>query len=72
MSRRAEITITVKIPFDVHPENYPDGLTWNERLAEDVKNVDEDPFALLESADAEWGFSGRSIDAAQQEQTNDR
>lgn len=44
---KIRITFNVVVEYEVHPENYPGCTTDAERLAIDLGNAEDDPFAML-------------------------
>ena len=40
--RKAKMTLTFELDYEINPENYPEGSSYDEMLALGVQAVDED------------------------------
>jgi hypothetical protein len=57
---KIRITFNVVVEYEVQPENYPGCTTDAERLAIDLINAEEDPFAMLGES-ATWTTTGEVL-----------
>jgi hypothetical protein len=55
------VSITVKVEYDLHPENYPVGSTIDEMIAIDVEAAEQDPYLFMDLEGSTFVVTGGAV-----------
>lgn len=59
--RKAKMTITVEVEYDIDPEHYPGVTDPMQMLKVDINGAEEDPYMWLDRTNATWTIKGELI-----------
>jgi hypothetical protein len=59
--KRAKITITCTVEYDLNPEFYPEGLTPEQMIEIDRQNAFDDPFSFFDMDNADFQVKAEVI-----------
>lgn len=64
---KARQTVIFTVDYEIHPENYPEGLTEQEMLTADIQNTKDDPWLIMETTGCKLKVVGEILKEEQKQ-----
>lgn len=59
---KAKVSFLVEVEYEINPDHYEEGMSYEEMLAVDLEGANNDPFILIDSSSAKWTITGKLVD----------